>query len=335
MKTAEDQTRTEGAAGRWVAYRPEIKILDCTIRDGGLINGHIFDEDLVRHVYESDVAAGVDYVEMGYKASKRIFAPAEFGKWKYCCEDDLRRVVDDNPSDIKISVMADAERTDYHEDILPREQSVIDCIRVACYIYQIPAAMDMLKDAQDKGYETMLQLMAVSVVKEHELDAALALTAQSPAGAVYIVDSFGSLYSEQVRNLTKRYLAAMEGTGKEIGFHGHNNLQLAFANTIEAVVAGANRLDATMSGIGRGAGNCPLELLIGFLHNPKFRIRPVLECCRDVFVPLAKEIEWGYSIPYGITARLNQHPREAIKWRAGKTPDDYVAFYDQMIEEES
>jgi len=335
MTNAENGKTTEGAAGRWVAYRPEIKILDCTIRDGGLINGHLFNDDMVKRVYETNAAAGVDYIEMGYKASRRIFSPDEFGKWKYCSEDDLRRVVGDNPHDIKISVMADAERTDYHEDILPREQSVIDCIRVACYIHQIPAAMDMLHDARDKGYETMLQLMAVSVVKEHELDAALELAARSPACAVYIVDSFGSLYSEQVRNLAKRYLAALEGTGKEVGFHAHNNLQLAFANTIEAVVAGVNRLDATINGIGRGAGNCPLELLIGFLHNPKFRIRPVLECCRDVFVPLAKEIEWGYSIPYGITARLNQHPREAIKWRAGATPDDYVAFYDQMIEEES
>jgi len=335
MKDAENTAKSDGAANRWVAYRPEIKILDCTIRDGGLINGHAFSEDLVKRVYESSVAAGVDYLEMGYKSSKRIFSPTEFGKWKYCCEDDLRRVVGDNPSDIKISVMADAERTDYHEDILPREQSVIDCIRVACYIHQIPTAMDMLNDAHDKGYETMLQLMAVSVVTEHELDAALGLAGQSPASAVYIVDSFGSLYSEQVRNLTKRYLAALEGTGKEVGFHAHNNLQLAFANTVEAVVAGANRVDGTVSGIGRGAGNCPLELLIGFLHNPKFRMRPILECCRNVFVPLAKEIEWGYKIPYGITAIMNQHPREAIKWRAGETPDDYVAFYDQMIEEES
>ena len=93
-------------------------------------------------------------------------------------------------------------------------------------------------------------------------------------------------------------------------------------------------MDATISGIGRGAGNCPLELLVGFLHNPKFRIRPVLECCRDVFAPLANEMEWGYSIPYAITGLLNQHPRSAIRWRAGDTPDDYVSFYDQTVEEE-
>ena len=331
---SEHEKKPDGKGGGWVAYRPDIKLLDCTIRDGGLINNHDFDDNFASSVYKTCVAAGVDYVEFGYKASKKIFAPSEFGKWKFCDEDTIRGIVEDNPAPIKISVMADAERTDYHEDILPKDQSVIDCIRVACYIHQIPTAIDMLKDASDKGYETLLQLMAVSVVDQHDISEALEIAATSPAGAVYIVDSFGSLYSEQVRDLTKLYIKALKGTGKDVGFHAHNNRQLAFANTIEAIVSGANRVDGTISGIGRGAGNCPLELLIGFLHNPKFHLRPVLECCRDVFAPLSKQIDWGYSIPYAITGQLNQHPRAAIKMRASDTPDDYVTFYDQMIEEE-
>ncbi|MDI6775432.1 MAG: nucleoid-structuring protein H-NS, partial [Verrucomicrobiota bacterium] len=243
-------------------------------------------------------------------------------------------IVGDSPKPIKISVMADAERTDYKEDILPKKSSVINCIRVACYIDQVPLALDMVKDAVDKGYEAIIQLMAASVVGEQDLRDALDLFAKSPADAVYIVDSFGAFYSEHIRKLTMMYLDALKGTGKDAGFHGHNNQQLAFANTIEAPIAGANRLDATIGGLGCGAGNCPLELLVGFLHNPKFRLRPVLECCRDVLAPLAKEINWGYSIPYAITAQLNQHPRDAIAWHAGKNPDDYVAFYDKVVEEE-
>lgn len=326
--------KSEAADGGWVAYRPDIKILDCTIRDGGLINDHKFDDKFVGTVYETCAAAGVDYIEVGYKASKKIFAPSKFGPWKFCNEDDLRRIIGDGPRTIKISVMADAERTDYREDILPRESSVIDCVRVACYIDQIPMAVDMVDDAHEKGYETMLQLMAISVVGEHALRDALDIVAKTPVDAIYLVDSFGALYSEQVRELTRLYLKAMEGTGKEVGFHGHNNQQLAFANTIEAIITGANRLDATIGGIGRGAGNCPLELLITFLHNPKFRVRPVLQCCRDVFFPLSRQMDWGYSIPYAITGHLNLHPRTAIEWRAGSTPDDYVAFYDRMSEEE-
>lgn len=327
----------QDAHARWVAYRPEIKILDCTVRDGGLINDHQFDDDFVGAVYRSLTEAGVDYIELGYKASKQIFAPDKFGKWKFCAEDDIRRIVDEEqkPRVPKISVMADAERTDYKEAFLPREQSAIDCYRVACYIHQIPTALDMIQDAHEKGYETLFQLMAVSTVNMPDLEHALALVAESPVAGLYLVDSFGSLYSEQVRDLTKLYVKSMEGTGKEVGFHGHNNQQLAFANTIEAIISGANRLDATINGLGRGAGNCPLELLIGFLHNPKFRMRPVLQIIQDRFLAIQKEIDWGYSIPYAITGKLNQHPRAAIKMRASDHPNDYVGFYDEMTQEES
>jgi 4-hydroxy 2-oxovalerate aldolase len=206
---------------------------------------------------------------------------------------------------------------------------------VACYIHQMPVALDMVADAKAKGYEVMMQLMSVSTVKESELEAALEMIAQCEADGIYVVDSFGALYSEQVRDLIKLYMKAMGDTGKEVGFHGHNNLQMAFSNTVEALIAGATRLDATLNGLGRGAGNCHMELILGFLHNPKFNVRPVLECIQDLFVPLQQNLDWGYSIPYAITGRMNQHPREAIQWRGGKAPDDYVAFYDKIVNETS
>jgi len=326
--------RDAHAKGSWLTYRPDIKILDCTIRDGGLINDHRFDDGFVKAVYEADVAAGVDYMELGYKASKRLFDPAEFGPWKFCDEDDLRRVVGDNPTPLKISVMADAERTDYEQDILPKEDSVIDSIRVAAYIHQIPTALDMIQDAHEKGYEVVMQLMAVSAVQDRELAEALEVLAQSSVTAIYLVDSFGALYSEQIRDLIVTYVDAVQGTGKDVGIHAHNNQQLAYANTIEALIVGASRLDATINGMGRGAGNCPLELLIGFLKNPKFHLRPVLNCIQEHLLPLDGHMEWGYKIPYMITAMLNQHPRPAIHMRQSGSPDDYVGFYDQMMEEE-
>lgn len=326
--------KDEFAKGSWLTYRPDIKILDCTVRDGGLINNHQFDDTFVRAVYETCLAAGVDYMEMGYKGAKSVYPPAEFGPWKHCDEEHLRRIVGDNNTDLKISVMADAERCDYETDILPKSESVIDAIRVACYIHQIPVALDMIRDAHEKGYEVVLQLMAVSVVHEHELDEALHIFAETPVTAIYLVDSFGALYSEQVRDLILAYMKAVEGTGKEIGMHAHNNQQLAYANTLEALIVGASRLDATIHGMGRGAGNCALELLLGFLKNPKFHLRPVLECIQEHVLPLTKEIEWGPSIPYIITGQLNRHPRAAIAMRKSDHPDDYVSFYDEMTEEE-
>ena len=316
----------------WVNYRPEIKVLDCTIRDGGLINGHIFEDKLVKAVYETCVAAGVDYMEIGYKNDKKIFAPDKHGSWKYCDEDDIRRIVEDNDTGLKISAMADAEKSNYKHDILPKEQSVLDMIRVATYIHQIPTAVDMIKDAKDKGYEVTVNLMALSTVQDKELAEALDIFVETPVDVIMIVDSYGSLYSEQIRDYAKRYLKAAKGAGKEVGIHAHNNQQLAFGNTIEAIVMGVNRLDATINGIGRGAGNCPLELLLSFLRNPKFNLRPVLQCIQDHFVSLRQELEWGALIPYNITAHFNQHPRSAMELRAGEKKDNYVEFYDRWNE---
>ena len=89
--------------------------------------------------------------------------------------------------------------------------------------------------------------------------------------------------------------------------------------------------DATLLGMGRGAGNCPMEILLGFLRNPKFELRPILKVIQDVILPLQEQHDWGPSIPYNITGQLNQHPRVAIKYRDGDTPDDYIRFYDQVV----
>ena len=89
-----------------------------------------------------------------------------------------------------------------------------------------------------------------------------------------------------------------------------------------------NLLDATINGIGRGAGNCNLELLLNFLKNPKFDVRPIYRAIQEVFVPLRQEIEWGYNDIYGISGTLNQHPRDAMKQRANeKVRDDCYDFY--------
>jgi 4-hydroxy 2-oxovalerate aldolase len=319
-------------SAEWVTYRPEIKVLDCTIRDGGLMNNHRFSDSFVRAIYHACVEAGVDYMEFGYRASKKIYPVKEFGPWKYCDEEDIRRIVGENKTGLKLSVMADAERTDYQTDILPRKESVVDVIRVACYAHQIPTAIDMIRDAHEKGYETTLNLMAISTVPDFELDKALEVIAASPVDVIYVVDSFGSMYMEQIDDLMTRFAEAARGAKKRIGIHSHNNLQLAFANTIAAIIKGATMLDATVNGLGRGAGNCHLELLLGFLKNPKYRERPILRCVEETVLPLRGNLDWGYSIPYAITALLNEHPRDAIKMRGGEKPNAYVAFYDEMNE---
>jgi len=230
--------------------------------------------------------------------------------------------------------MADAERTDYHTDILPKNESPLDLIRVACYIHQIPTALDMVKDAHDKGYETAVNLMAISIIPDRELDKAMELIAASDADIMYLVDSFGALYSEQTRHIIRKYMSYMEPLGKRVGMHAHNNLQLAFSNTIEAIVNGANMLDASMAGFGRGAGNCAMELLSGFLHNPKYKSRPLYECIHKHIEPLRKDLLWGFDLPYMVTGFLNQHPRDAIKFNLSEDRGNILKFNDMMSEKE-
>ena len=320
--------------GELISYRPDIKVVDCTIRDGGLVNNFFFDDEFVRNLYTANVAAGVEYMEFGYKASKEIFDVKEFGKWKFCDEQDIRDIVGDNNTDLKISVMADVGRTDYKKDIIPKTDSVIDMIRIATYINTIPAAIEMIHYCAEMGYETTINIMAVSTAAESELDLALDLLAQSEVGTIYLVDSYGSLYPEQIRRLADKYLKVAEKYGKKVGIHAHNNQQLAFANTIEACTVGVSYLDATMSGMGRGAGNCNMELLLGFLRNPKYSLNPVLKFLQNQMLPLKKTgLVWGCDVQYMLTGQQNQHPRTAIAFTAEQR-EDYAAFYQSLLDRE-
>lgn len=310
-------------------FRPQIKVLDCTVRDGGLINNWQFTDDFVRKVFIALSQAGVDYMEMGYKSSEKYFSRGENGAWKFCTEDDLKRIVGGFDNKMKLSAMADIGRID-SEDIHPKKDSVLDMIRVACYAKEIDKGISLANQCIDKGYEATINLMAVSKVLEKDLDEALNDLSKSSVPVVYLVDSFGALYSEQIHFLAKKYFEALPG--KELGIHAHNNQQLAFANTIEAIIAGVNRIDSTLYGMGRGAGNCPLELLLAFLKNPKFDIRPIIEIIQEIFIPLKAEIEWGYHIPYMITGILNEHPRSAMKIIASKKLPDLRNFYEDLLD---
>lgn len=318
--------------GDLMTVRQDVRVLDATLRDGGLVNNFYFSDEFVNALYRANVKAGVDYMEMGYKASKEMFDVNKLGKWKFCNEDDIRAIVGDNNSDLKIAVMADVGRCDYKNDIICRSDSAVDMIRVATYIHTMPTAIEMIEDAKNKGYEVTCNIMAISNAKESDIKQALDMLGQSSVEGIYIVDSYGSLFPEQVRNITEMYMEAADRYGKLLGIHAHNNQQLAFANTIEALTHGVSYLDATMSGMGRGAGNCPMELLLGFLKNPKYNIYPVLQFIEEQIKKVKQEgAVWGFDIPYMLTGQLDQHPSAAIDcMKEGRT--DYSSFYTELLD---
>lgn len=313
-------------------YRPEIKVVDATLRDGGLVNDFYFSDKFVQDLYLANLRAGVDYMEFGYRASREMFDESKFGKWKFCKDEEIRAIVGENNTDLKIAVMADVGRCDYKQDIHDRADSPVDLIRVATYINTIPAAIDMIEDAHAKGYETTCNIMALSNTQEKDLEVALNLVGQSHVDAIYIVDSYGALYPEQIARVSQTFLDICGSYGKEVGIHAHNNQQLAFANTIEAVGDGVNYLDATYNGMGRGCGNCMMELLLGFLKNPKYNLYPVIQFIEKHMNKLKEEgVIWGYDFPYMLTGILNQHPRSAIQFTK-KGRKDYTEFYKELLD---
>ncbi len=308
-------------------FREKIKVLDCTIRDGGLINNHYFTDDFVLAVYKALSLSGIDYMEMGYRCSRELFSPKEYGAWKYCDDEKISEIIDGIESNLKLSIMVDAHRVK-EQVFKPADESPIDMIRVATYVKDIDKAVDLINRCHDLGYETTANIMAISKEIEPDLIEALKQLDKTKVDVVYVVDSFGALYCEQIEYLVKLFQHHLPG--KEIGMHCHNNQQLAFSNTVEGIIHNANYHDASLYGIGRGPGNCCLELLIGFLKNPKFNLTPILKVIEDYMLPMRSEIEWGYIIPYMITGILNEHPRAAIKMRQTPNKDKYAEFYEDI-----
>lgn len=318
--------------GDLLSVRPDIRVVDATIRDGGLCNDFRFEDKFIKDLYNANVKAGVDYMEFGYKASKEIFNENDFGKWKFCNDADIRKIVGENKTKLKIAVMADVGRTDFEKDIIPKKESPINLIRIATYINAIPAAVEMIEDCTKKGYETTINIMAVSKANTEDIVTALDILGKSPVNAFYIVDSYGALYPEQSRRLANLYCEMADKYHKSVGIHAHNNQQLAFANTIEAMTQGVSYLDATVDGMGRGAGNCSLELLLGFLKNPKYKVNPILKIIEEYTHKFKKEgVKWGYDIPYMLTGQYNTHPRPAISF-VKEDRADYSKFANELYD---
>jgi 4-hydroxy 2-oxovalerate aldolase len=309
----------------------DIVVFDCTIRDGGLVNNYHFSDEFVKGVYETCVKAGVDYMEIGKNNSPTLMSTEEFGKWNFSKEEDIRKIVGENNTNLKIAVMSDIGRT-VKEELLPKKDSVVDMVRIATYVHQLPEAIELIQEAHEKGYETTVNVMAVAKSTDQEIDQVLDELSKTDVDVIYLADTFGSYHPEDIARLSKKYIEVAKKSGKKVGIHAHNNIQLAYANTIEAMKNGVSFLDCTISGLGRGAGNTPMELLLGYLKNPKYKQLPVLEFIQEHIVELEKELDWGYSIPYMITGQLTEHPRSAIKARE-ENDTQYVKFYQSLAKE--
>ncbi|RUL49564.1 aldolase catalytic domain-containing protein [Lysinibacillus antri] len=307
------------------------KIIDCTIRDGGLVNNWDFSVEFVQDLYNGLSAAGVEYMEIGYKNSPKLLNATEPNPWRFLDDDFLKEIIPEKKF-TKLSALVDIGRVDPN-DILPRAESVLDMIRVACYIREVDKGLELVNMFHNLGYETSLNIMALSSVPEHQLIEAFAMIENSPVDVVYIVDSFGSLDPDNIEYQIKKFQAMLPN--KQLGIHTHNNLQLAFANTLTAMKNGVTFLDSSVYGMGRAAGNCHTELLVGYIQKTTYELKPILGVIEKHMLAMREKWEWGYIIPFMISGVLNEHPRVAMAYRNSDKRDNFVDFYDMVTTPEA
>lgn len=283
-------------------------IIDCTIRDGGHLNQWDFSSELVKDTYRASSNSGVDYFEVGYLTDDNSLQEGSpYGKWMFSRKEDVN-YIKNNFIGSKISVMINYGELSIN-DILPKEEGCIDLIRIATYKEDLNKAIEFAESVLEKGYEVFLNLMAITYYTNEEIIEASRVLADSKIDTIYFADSFGSMMPMQVKeivNILKRI------PNKKIGFHAHNNLQMAFANAITALNEGASYIDATIYGMGRAAGNLPLEILIAYLQMQnlkKYNVIPLLDVIDKYYLHLKKQLKWGYSLPYMLSGIWDQHPK--------------------------
>ncbi len=233
------------------------KILDCTLRDGGLANNFQFSEQMIQNHILLMARSSIDCIELGYKKT-RMGMPLE------ACEDQyikkLLEPIQSQITQVKFAFMVDAGG--YDETLLVKQsESPFQIARLAFYEYEFPKVERISRTLAALGYEVWLNLMAVSTVSFDRLEELLSEISQYQwIRGFYLVDSNGALYPQQTQKLGQEMILKMPHF--QLGIHTHNNLQLALANSLVAKELGFNYYDGSLYGVGRGGGNCPIELLI-------------------------------------------------------------------------
>ena len=231
-----------------------VKILDCTLRDGGLVNDSNFSDEFARAVLRACESAGIGIVEVGFRNSQKFFSPEKFGKWRFCEEKNLREVFSGFDCKVELCTLVDAGKCDISK-IPPKSESIISRTRCAFYAKDIDSASETLEALSDLGYKTSACMMASPELEKSERRKCLNRLCGLKIDTIYLMDSFGTLLPNKTREIFAEYADACAQSAKTFGAHFHNNLQCAFANSLAAIEAGAKVVDATIGGLGKGAGN--------------------------------------------------------------------------------
>lgn len=298
--------------------KKKFEICDCTLRDGGYYTNWDFDKDLViKYLEVMEETESIDIVELGYRSLPKA---NYFGEYFYCPKyflEEARQIV---PSK-KLAIMLnekDITKDDLHiiEDCVGN----IDLIRLAVNPVNLKRALLLSTQLKEKGFKVAFNLMYMSKwSKDEEFLSSLKLT-EGKIDYLYLVDSYGGVYPEEVFDIVTNIANSIS---TPLGFHGHNNLELALINSSKALEAGCSVIDATISGMGRGAGNLSMELLLIYLSSKneiKFNLTKFSEIVSQIG-KLKSYYKWGTSFPYMISGAYSLPQSDVMNWIAKKRHD--------------
>jgi N-acylneuraminate cytidylyltransferase len=242
--------------------KKRVRILDCTIRDGGFENNFSFTIDEVKKALDTSSKVGYEYFEIGYLTNEELLKK-DVGVWKNIPFDLVREIKQDVNPECKISVMVDSWRYDI-DRLLPSSETDIDLIRVCSYEEQLDMSLEKCRKIKELGYEVSLNVICTSYI---DIDSFVKirekLLTEDFLDFLCFADSYGALTPDYVKKIMT--LFRNMNPNVLIGFHSHDNMSLSMANTITAIENGADMVDGTYTGIGRGGGNLRLELITLYL----------------------------------------------------------------------
>ncbi len=328
-----------------------IKLLDCTLRDGGYVNDWEFGHNNLISIYERLVDAGVDIIEVGFLDERR---PFDYNRSIFPNTESIKRIWENsNKRPPMVVGMIDYGTCDI-KNIQPCDDSYLDGIRVIFKKHLMHEAMEYCAQIKKLGYKVFSQLVSVTAYTDEELMELIELVNDVEPYAVSMVDTYGLLNPKDmlhIYNILDEYVSPNIG----IGFHAHNNFQLAYANCISFLDKDRKHdivVDGTLYGMGKSAGNAPLELLIMELNNNyrgQYDLHPVLEAIEESVMDFYKKSPWGYKMFFYLSAENRCHPTYVSDYQKKQNlsltdldnvlkqiePEDKKLLYDKDVSEEN
>lgn len=291
-----------------------MKILDCTLRDGGYYTNWDFNTKIIDTYISAINALPIDYIEIGYrnKPTKEYM-----GKLGYSPVSVLRHIRTNCNKKIAVMLNEKNTRPDDLSILLKPITGLVDMVRIAIDPQNFERALELAKSVKGMGFEVGFNTMYMSKWKDYEgfLDKLHHLN--NIADLFCMVDSFGGVTPKEVKQI---FEAVKKNTTCPIGFHGHNNLQLGLINTLTAIECGVDYVDATILGMGRGAGNLNMELLLTYLNKNGLEVDfNVLGEVIIAFQPLLEKYQWGTNLPYMLSGANSIPQKEVMDWVTNRT----------------